>query len=127
GRSVVVTEAERGWIMSSNMMWISLDQQKADPDYVQVNLAANAVVRAQIRKLVNAAGRDVANAPVMNSLLLPWAPIGEQKRIIVMLRSTDDCRRGEQTELHKLQLLRQALMADLLTGRVRVPADLGFG
>ena len=33
GRSVVVTEAERGWIMSSNMMWISVDRRKADPQY----------------------------------------------------------------------------------------------
>lgn len=127
GRSVVVTEAGRGWIISSNMMWISLDQRKADPDYVQANLATNGVLRAQIRKLVNAAGRDVANAPVMNSLLLPWAPIDEQKRIIATLRSADDCLHDEQAELNKLQLLRQALMADLLTGRVRVPADLGFG
>ena len=82
------------------------------------------MVRAQIRRLVNAAGRDVANAPVMNSLLLPWAPIEEQRRITAMLRNTNDRLHAEKVELHKMQLLRQGLMSDLLTGRVRIPADI---
>ena len=37
---------------------------------------------------------------------------------------------GQQNEeifLTKLQKLKSALMTDLLTGRVRVPADLDFG
>lgn len=34
---------------------------------------------------------------------------------------------SEYKRLDKLQLLKSALMTDLLTGRVRVPADLGFG
>ena len=123
GRSVVVTNAERGWIMSSNMMWISLDQRIADPDYVQANIAASEVVRAQIRRLVNAAGRDVANAAVMNALLLPWAPFDEQLRIVAVLRSADSRLQSEQVELQKLRLLWQGLMSDLLTGRVRVPEE----
>jgi type I restriction enzyme S subunit len=124
GRSVVVTEAERGWLMSSNMMWISLDQRIAAPDYVQANIAANEVVRAQIRQLVNAAGRDVANAAVLNAVLLPWAPCDEQKRIVAVLRSADSRLQAEQVELQKLRLLRQGLMSDLLTGRVRVPEEI---
>jgi type I restriction enzyme S subunit len=120
GRSVVVTDAESGWIMSSNMMWISLDRRIADPDYVQANIAANPVVRAQIRRHVNAAGRDVANAVVMNALLLPWAPFDEQRRIVSALRSLNSRLQSEEIELQKLRLLRQGLMTDLLTGRVRV-------
>jgi hypothetical protein len=34
---------------------------------------------------------------------------------------------AEDRELRKLQQLKSALMTDLLTGRVRVPADLDFG
>ena len=121
GRSVVVTEAERGWIMSSNMMWISVDRRKADPQYVQLNISANAMVRRQIEGLVNSAGREVANAAVMNSLRLPWAPTTEQKRIVLVLCAIDANLRGEQITCKKLYLLKSGLMNDLLTGRVRVP------
>jgi type I restriction enzyme S subunit len=120
GRSVVVTEAERGWIMSSNMMWISLDQRIVDSDYVQANIAASRVVRAQMRRLVNAAGRDVANAAVMNALLLPWAPFDEQRCIVSALRNVAGRLNSERVTLGKLGLLRQGLVTDLLTGRVRV-------
>jgi type I restriction enzyme S subunit len=124
GRSVVVTEAERGWIMSSNMMWISLHQGLADPHYVQANIANNPAVRAQIRTLVNAAGRDVANAAVMNALLLPWAPFDEQRYIVTVVRGLDCDLQSERNELRKLSLLKEGLTADLLTGRVSVSPRL---
>ena len=127
GRSVVVTEAERGWIISSNMMWISLDRKKADPRYVQLNISANAMVRRQIETLVNSAGREVANAAVINSLRLPWAPYTEQKRIVLVLRATDTHLHGEQITLNKLYLLKSGLMHDLLTGRMRVPEGIADG
>lgn len=120
GRSVVVSEAESGWIMSSNMMWISLDRDEVEPAYLQLNLATNAAVRTQISRLVNAGGRDVANAAVMNSLILPWAPIEEQRSIMVTIRSLESRIDSEEAEQHKSHLLRQGLMSDLLTGRVRV-------
>jgi type I restriction enzyme S subunit len=119
-----VTEAERGWIMSSNMMWISVDQRKADPQYVQLNISSNAIVRRQIQGLVNSAGREVANAAVMNSLRLPWAPINEQKRILLVLHATDSHLHGEQVTVKKLYLLKSGVMNDLLTGRVRVPEGI---
>jgi type I restriction enzyme M protein len=109
GRSVVVTEAERGWIMSSNMMWISLDHRVASPYYVQANIAANPAVRAQIRRFVNAAGRDEANAAVMNALLLPWASFDEQRHIVEVLRRADSQLQFEQNELRKLRLLKEGL------------------
>ena len=127
GRSVVVTEAERGWIMSSNMMWISVDQRKADPQYLQLNISSNAIVRRQIQGLVNSAGREVANAAVMNSLRLPWAPLDEQKRILLVLHATDSHLRGEQVTVNKLYLLKSGLMNDLLTGRVPVPENVMDG
>ena len=120
GRSVVVNEAERGWIMSSNLMWISLDRRVADADYAQANIAYNSAVRSQIWRFVNVAGCDVANAVVMNSLVLPWAPFNEQKRIISALRWIDGSLISEQVTGAKLKLVRAGLMADLLTGRIRV-------
>ncbi len=120
GRSVTISRAESGWIMSSNMMWISVDRARAVPAYVQANISANVQVRAQIRRMVNSAGRDVANAQIMNVLQLPWPTMGEQQRV-VRVRSEVDARiASELVALSKLESLRRGLAEDLLTGRVRV-------
>jgi len=120
GRSVVVTENEYGWIMSSNMMWIALDKGRIVPAYVQANIAANLSVRQQIVRLVNASGRDIANATIINQLQLPWAPREEQARIARVLDEADKRSRAEQNALAKLRVLKNGFMEDLLTGRVRV-------
>ncbi len=120
GRAVLVTEDQRGWIMSSNIMWISLDSQRTIPSFVQVNISANWAVRNQIRQLVNAGGRDVANASIMNQLQLPWPAKYEQELICSVLKSRLSRIRAEYETARKLRLLKQGLMQDLLTGRVRV-------
>lgn len=123
GRSVVVGEGEQGWIMSSNMMWISLDQERADPHFVRANIAGNPGLRRQIRRYVNSAGRDVANAQVMNLLQFPWPPIEEQKAIASRIAAAEKEVAAQLALAEKLRLLKHGLMSDLLTGRVRVPAE----
>lgn len=120
GRSAVVRESERGWIISSNLMWLSVDRRRAVPEFLQANLAGNTRVRRQIRKLVNSAGRDVANAATMNAVLFPWPPFDEQVRIAGVLRATGSRIEWERAVLLKLSLLKKGLVEDLLTGRVRL-------
>ncbi len=119
GRSVVVNDREDGWLMSSNLMWIALDQRRTAPAFVQANIAANPVVRSQIRRFVNAGGREVANAGVLNSLLLPWPNVLEQKRITALLAASTERLAVEERQLAKLRLLKQGLADDLLSGRAR--------
>lgn len=120
GRSVVVEQPQSGWIMSSNLMWISLDRLRASPAYVQANISANPLVRAQIRRFVNSAGRDVANAAVLNAILLPWPSFEEQRQVAAIRTDLDERLGREQAELEKLVVIKRGLMEDLLTGRVRV-------
>jgi restriction endonuclease S subunit len=81
-------------------------------------LAANPVVRAQIRASVNAAGRDVANGAIINALQFPWPPLSEQQRIVDVLAEGTSRVRIEQSTARKLRLLRDGLRDDFLTGRV---------
>lgn len=120
GRSVVVSAAEQGWIMSSNMMWISVDPALSNAHFVQANIGGNCRVREQIARLVNSSGRDVANASIMNLLRLPWPSKAEQEGIVARLDKFQSRQRKEIEALAKLRFLKQALMDDLLTGRVRV-------
>lgn len=120
GRSAVVTSHESGWIMSSNMMWICTDPARARAGFVQSNISGNHRVREQISRFVNAAGRDVANANIMNLLNLTWPSIQEQDAILKVLAGLNAKTAQTITELAKLRLVKQALMNDLLSGRVRL-------
>jgi len=122
GRSAVINADQLGWIMSSNLMRISLDNEQVDATFLQAQLAYDSRVRIQIRSCVNAGGRDVANSEVLNSLYFSWPPISEQKRIVERLDTVEDHRRFAVEKLEKLHQIKHGLMQDLLTGRVRVDA-----
>jgi type I restriction enzyme S subunit len=60
GRSVVVSEAEDGWDMSSNLMRISLDRTLVESSFAYLNIVHNQFTRRQIREFVNSGGREIA-------------------------------------------------------------------
>lgn len=123
GRSVVIKEREKNWIMSSNMMWISVDPSRADSRFVRANIATNPNLRSQIRRYVNSAGRDVANAKIMNLLQFPWPPLKEQVAIADRIAISDERITTERSRAAKLYAYKDGLMTDLLTGRVPVPLE----
>lgn len=125
GRSAVILDDHKGWIMSSNLMRISLDQAKVLAAYLQSQLAYDARLRAQIRATVNSSGREVANSQILNRLLFAWPQPEEQARILDRVKALDDKRKAEVAHLDNLIKQKQGLMHDLLTGRVRVPKIIG--
>ncbi|WP_298232557.1 restriction endonuclease subunit S, partial [uncultured Azohydromonas sp.] len=120
GRSVVVSENERGWIMSSNFMRISCDSVRARPHFLQLLLSSSVPVRQQLRTKVNSAGRDVANSAVLMGLSFPWPSPREQDEILRRVNTIGQLVIQRQAELKKLLDVKLGLMDDLLTGRVRV-------
>ncbi|KAI5914391.1 restriction endonuclease subunit S [Thauera sp. 2A1] len=123
GRSVVVRSEQAGWIMSSNLMRIAVDETRARPDLVQMALASDSRIKAQIRARVNSGGRDVANSDVLNQLRFVWPDIEEQDRIIARA-DIADCRiTSEQLKRSNLLAQKQGLMHDLLTGKVPVKVE----
>lgn len=123
GRSAVITPSQEGWIMSSNLMRISVDEAKLKPVFLQAQLAYDSRVRTQIRRTVNSGGRDVANGQVLNRLLFPWPQIEEQIRIMERSRVLDSTIAAESERTMKLRNEKQGLMHDLLSGRVRVKIE----
>ena len=120
GRSAVICEEHDGWIMSSNLMRISLNQNLIVPGYLQAQFAFDYRVKAQIRAKVNSGGRDVANGQILNQLQFAWPRRDEQEIALNRIRALDTNRRSLTDRRTKLLKLRHGLMQDLLTGRVRV-------
>ncbi len=122
GRSVVVTAEEVGWIMSSNLMRISLDQKLVNPKFSQFCIGHDPRIRMQIRRLVNAGGRDVANSAVMNALVFCWPLKDEQDIIVSRLEALGVEINKSINNRNKLLSIQTGLMQDLLTGKKRVTA-----
>ena len=120
GRSVVVSAGEIDWIMSSNLMRISLNQDTVNPKFAQLCIAHDPRVRTQIRKLVNAGGRDVANSAVMNSLAFCWPSKDEQDLTVSRLEALSAEIKHGLSNCSKLLAIKNSLMQDFLTGKVRV-------
>ncbi len=123
GRSAVINKLEDGWIMSSNLMRISLEKISVAPKFAYFNIIDNEKTRQQIRRFVNAGGREVANTAILESLLFAWAPIYEHQKIVNCVAVYDEEIVIKEKRLEKLKLIKNGLMADLLTGRVRVNLD----
>jgi len=120
GRSIVIGDAENGWIMSSNLLRVSLDHSRVHSSFLQLEFAYGENVRQQVRRSVNAGGREVANTAILDNLWFAWPPFEEQKRIADKSEKEDEHLRSEEEYLAKLQKLKQGLMQDLLIRRVRV-------
>jgi type I restriction enzyme S subunit len=123
GRSVVVRNEQAGWIMSSNLMRLAIDETKARPDFLQMALSGDARIKSQIRARVNSGGRDVANSDVLSQLRFVWPDISEQDQIIA-LSDRASCRLNlELKKLAKLRTQKLGLMQDLLSGKIPVLAN----
>ena len=119
GRSVVVRAEQAGWIMSSNLMRIAIDEKRARPDLVHMALASDSRIKAQIRARVNSGGRDVANSDVLNQLRFVWPDIEEQDRIIARANMANCQIISEKQKRSNLLAQKLGLMHDLLAGKVQ--------
>jgi type I restriction enzyme S subunit len=115
GRSVMITARQKGWIMSSNLMRISLDPRSVRPGFLQAQLASDVRVRMQIRRTVNSGGRDIANSQILNRLIFAWPKADEQDRVLLRAQAIEKLIESEQMALLKFQTIRLGLMNDLLT------------
>jgi type I restriction enzyme, S subunit len=120
GRSLVVRAHQDGWIISSNLMRISLDLARANPEFLYRNIAFNSAIRSQLRTTCNSGGRELVNGPILSGLLFPWPDISEQERIVLRLMSIDETGRILIRRLDKYMNIKTALMQDLLTGEKRI-------
>ena len=106
--------------MSSNLMRISVNPSQLRPDYLQMQLADDPRVKAQIRASVNSGGRDVANSEVLNRLRFVCPEPSEQDRVISTANQLTERLNVEMSMVAKRQTQKLGLMQDLLTGKVPV-------
>ncbi len=123
GRSLVIEVEQKGWIISSNLMRLSLDKKTTSPIYLYRNIAFNTSILGQLRIMSNSGGRDLINGAILSKILkilFPWASFEEQNRINSVLDQIDRNLLRVKQELKNQNCKKTGLMQDLLTGKVRV-------
>lgn len=106
--------------INQHIALVRLDQGRANPRFVGNNLASE-VAQKQFYRLNDVGAKAGLNLPVVESLRIALPDPNEQEAIAVRIDAQDARIRMEQDSLQKLRLLKRGLMADLLTGRVKVP------
>ena len=123
GRSVVIPISSDGWIMSSNLMRISVNPKVIQPQFFYYSLVHSPLVTKQVQRGVNNAGRDTITSNTLKSLLFPVPPFEEQSRISAAIKVVEQKKRSEEAYLMSLNKVKNSLLQALLTGKVRVNID----
>ena len=98
------------------------------PDYYDSNylsyVLSSWIGQSQIDKLNAGGNRQGLNYQQLRSFQIPWPEKNERKIIVDILKRNDELITIEKNNHLKLLSLKQGLMQDLLTGKVRVTALL---
>ncbi|NPV75965.1 MAG: hypothetical protein HPY59_06260 [Anaerolineae bacterium] len=100
----------------------------ASPDYYDASylsyVLSSWIGQSQIDKLNAGGNRQGLNYQQLRSFQIPWPEKNERKIIVDILKRNDELITIEKNNLIKLVSLKQGLMQDMLTGKVRVNALL---
>lgn len=124
GRSCLVPE-DIGLALSSKHVWtLTFDEARYRPYLVSLQLNHAPWARAQLRRDEQGGIMSAIRSDTLKTLMLPTPPIDEQLEIETILKTVDSKIDNEEKTLQKLRTLKAGLVEDLLTGRVRVPAEV---
>lgn len=89
------------------------------PEYLYFNLDSR---YEELRSLsTGASGRGGLNLTILNSLMIPFPPLSEQRAIAEVLSDVDALLDALERLIAKKRAIKQGAMQALLTGRVRLP------
>lgn len=123
GRGTVWEDQVAGCLHQNHVFRVRVNRDALEPWYL-----AHVSASTYGKRYFLGASKQTTNLATINSTQIgqfpvPLVPLSEQRRIISIISSNDRLISGEQQALEKLKTLKAGLMADLLTGRVRVPME----
>lgn len=120
GVVALVKETPPGLMFSDKLMRLVVDRSRVVGDYLKLTMAGNRV-RSQISAAVSgSSGQNNISQEFVMSLLVNLPDVPRQRQVAEVSDASEQCIRSLEHERSKLGILKQALMDDLLTGRVRV-------
>jgi type I restriction enzyme S subunit len=121
GRTCVVPGDLENSIISSHLIKVSLNTDKALPRYVSWMLNFCPLVVAQVKAKSQGAIMAGFNSTLLKQLRIPLPPLDEQRRIAEVLDRTEALRAKRRAALAQLDTLTHALFVDLFGDPVTNP------
>lgn len=123
-RASAISAREESWLCGTGCFLLRLAGTDLSADFAALAYRHDSVQR-QIAGVAVGTTMPSLNNTVMERLCFPFCDRGEQARIIDLIASVDDEVRTTRLYLGVLGSVKEGLMHDLLTGRVRVPETSG--
>jgi type I restriction enzyme S subunit len=105
------------YFKDGNLLWLKLREKLNKVYFVK---CFNLWYSIQEDDLIIGTSQPALTIEKLKKMLLPLPPLSEQKRIAEILSQIDQAIEKEEQYKEKLERLKQGLMQDLLTGKVRV-------
>lgn len=121
GRCARVLEDAEGLLYQNHLF--RLRSSSMDPVFAECWLNSEYAKAYWRATCSTSSGLNTINSRQLRSMSVAVPPPSEQRRICTISLSAQAAIDGESRVLDNLKLLKQGLMSDLLTGRVRVPLE----
>ena len=123
GRNALADEKAAGALINYHIIRVAVDRDLCEPVFLHAIFNSEQTLR-QVNRDKGRGTREGMNTEQISSLRFALPPIEEQRRAVAVLANHDANEHCETALLAKLYQLKSGLMADLLTGRVRVPESI---
>ncbi|MFZ2172239.1 MAG: restriction endonuclease subunit S [Methylococcaceae bacterium] len=120
GKCMIVPTGIKDGIMDSHLLRLRLDSGKLNPSFL-AQLFETKIVFDQVKQLSVGGIMEGLSSKIIKSLNLPVPSIEEQISIAEALSDMDAEIAALETRLAKTRSLKQGMMHNLLTGRIRLP------
>lgn len=121
GKTLVLPEDCQEGVINPRLVRISPDPDLVDPQFLGYWLESPPTQRA-LSRLAQGGTMEILNSTMISSLSIGLPPLPEQREIVCQLSRLEEIVERQESATDTLRNLQRALMQDLLTGRVRVPA-----
>ncbi len=110
---------EKPGVLANNLFVVSPDERRLSRDSLYLHLFA---AYDAFQVMMSGGAMPALNFSIIGHLIIPLPPIDEQHKTSASINSIANRIQTGQTKLDTYQSLKNALMQDLLTGKVRVNA-----
>lgn len=122
GRSALVRQIEGSLLYASYLIRLRLKPNLAWPPFVDAVLKSSEVREDLLRSATTSAGNYNINSASLRRLTVPLPPLNEQRRISDVLDAMGAAGDTNLQSQFGSEEMKRLVTADLLSGRVRVPA-----
>ncbi|HRL77877.1 MAG TPA: restriction endonuclease subunit S [Candidatus Accumulibacter phosphatis] len=118
-RNALIREEEEGWLFSGRLLRVRPDKKRVFAPYLSLQFHTESFKNSV---LAVAVGQTMAslNTKILRDLSVPIPSIGEQDAIATVLSDMDAELSALEARRDKTRALKQAMMQELLTGRIRL-------